>query len=184
MKVMPSVNISAALIITICLMGCGGGNNNSNANNNGSNNNSSNGSLIGVRLGAGVYMQPGPPAYTFPPWSGSTSDIRIDEVVQFSSNVNPAGTNINQPTTQVVFGQITGPTSGVEVVVYSFTNAYYIQPLTSTTINISSNSTWIAPANPGQISALLIRQGYSVPDTTATLPAVDNVNVFAVATQP
>ena len=127
-------------------------------------------------------MQPAPPSYTFPSWSGSAPNIRIDQVTQFSSTVNPQGSNIFQTTTQVVYGQVTGPTAGKQVVVYSYTNQYYIQPLTSTTINISSSSTWIAPANAGQITALLVLQGYSAPATTTTLPAVDGVNVFAVAT--
>ncbi len=140
-----------------------------------------NGYLFGEQSGTDVYMQPAPPSYTFSSWSGSAPNIRIDQVTQFSSTVNPQGGNIYQPTTQVVYGQLTGPTAGKQVVVYSYTNEYYIQPLTGTTINISSDSTWIAPASAGQISALLVSQGYSAPATTPTLPAVDGVNVFAVA---
>ena len=73
-------------------------------------------------------MQPAPPSYTFSSWSGSAPNIRIDQVTQFSSTVNPQGGNIYQPTTQVVYGQVTGPTAGKQVVVYSYTNEYYISP--------------------------------------------------------
>lgn len=178
MKMAEAVRILAVLIITAWLTGCGGGNGG------GTNGSTSNGYLFGERLGVSVYMQPGPPAYTFPPSSGTSPGIQIDQVEPFSSTANPSGTDINQATTQVVFGQVTGSTSGESVVVYSLTNQYYIQPLTSTTINISGNSTWIAPASAGQISALLVAQGYTPPNTTATLPVVDGVNVLAVATQP
>ena len=140
----------------------------------------SNGYLFGERLGADVYMQPGPPTYTFPAWSGTVPNIQIDEVMQFSSTVNPEGADIYQGTTQVVYDQVTGPVAGKQVIVYSYTNDYYIQPLTSTTINISSNSTWIAPASAGQIAALLVSQSYSPPNTTTTLPSVDGINVFAL----
>jgi virginiamycin B lyase len=167
----------ALLIVAAWFSSCGSG---SYGGNGGGTTNK--GYLLGQRLGADVYMQPSPPAYTFPSWSGTAPNIRIDEVTQFSSTVNPVGTNIYQTTTQVIFGQVTGPTAGKEVIAYSYTNAYYIQPLTSTTININGDSTWIAPANAGQITALLVAQGYAAPDTTTTLPAIDGVNVFAVAT--
>jgi hypothetical protein len=183
MKMAGVVKILAVLIVTAWLTSCGSGNSSS-GNNSGSNGGNSSGYLFGERLGVSVYMQPGPPAYTFPPSSGTSPGIQIDQVEPFSSTANPSGTDINQATTQVVFGQVTGSTSGESVVVYSLTNQYYIQPLTSTTINISGNSTWIAPASAGQISALLIAQGYTPPNTTATLPVVDGVNVLAVATQP
>ena len=170
------------------LTGCGGGggnttNTNSNNNNNNNNSNNNTGYAFGQRQGVMVYMNPAPSSYSFTPWQGANPAIRIDQVTQFASTVNPTGTNIYQQTTQVVYGQVTGPTSGFAVVVYSFTNTYYIQPLTSTTINIASDSTWIAPANAGQVVALLVRQGYAAPDTTSTLPAIDGVNVLAMATQ-
>jgi len=168
MRLIAVVRISAFVVMALIIPAC----------------NSGNGYQVGIRQGSAVYMQPGPPSYSFSPWSGSNPDIRIDEVVQFSSTVHENGTDIYQPTTQVVYGQVTGATSGDTVIVYSLTNQYYIQPLTSTTIDVSSSATWIAPANPGQISALLVRQGYSAPDITSTLPAVDGVNVFAIATQP
>jgi hypothetical protein len=137
---------------------------------------------VGIRQGATVYVQPNPPAYTFAAWSSATPSIRIDKVSAFAGTVNVGG--IYQPTTQLVYGQVAGSISGMAVVVYSFTNDYYIQPLTSTTIDVSAGDTWIAPVNAGTISALLIRQGYSVPDTTSTLPAVDGINVIAAASQP
>ncbi len=146
----------------------------------GTNNNSYD---FGQRLGAVVSMQPGPPSYTFPSWSGDSPGIRIDQVQQFSSTAHPTGTDINQVTTQVVFGQVTGPIGDKVVVVYSYTNNYYVQPLTSTTINIAGDLTWTAPANPGNITELLVKQGYSLPDTTSSLPAIDSVNVFAMAGQ-
>ncbi len=174
------------LLTLACLVGCGGsgggggntGSNNSNNNGGGTNN----GYLFGEQSATDVYMQPDPPSYTPAPWSGTTPNIRINQVTQFSATVNPLGANIYEPTVQLVYGQVTGPIAGKEVIVYSFTNQYYIQPLTGTTINIGSDSTWIAPANAGQITALLVAQGYSAPDTTATLPGVDGVNVFAIAT--
>lgn len=143
-----------------------------------------NGYLFGEQSGTDVYMQPDPPSYTFPSWSESAPNIRIDQVTQFSATVNPQGGSIYEPTTQLVYGQVAGSTAGKEVLVYSYTNQYYIQPLTGTNINISSDSSWIAPANAGQITALLVAQSYSAPDTATTLPAVDGVNVFAIATPP
>ena len=182
----PPIILCAGLALAF-LAGCGGNSGNgigtSGDSGSGSGNSGvSNGYLFGERSGADVYMQPAPPSYTFPPWSGSAPNIRIDQVTPFSSTVNPQGSSIYQQTTQVVYGQVTGSTAGKQVIVYSFTNQYYIQPLTSTTINISGSSTWIAPANPGQITALLVSQSYSAPDTTATLPPIDGVNVFAIAT--
>jgi virginiamycin B lyase len=177
MKLATFVPIS---FLAVVLAGCGSGS--SGGSGGGGGGTVSLGYLFGERLGADVYMQPGPPAFTFPTWTGSAPAIRIDQVVQFASTVNPNGATIYEATTQVVFGQVTGSTAGKQVVLYSYTNGYYIQPLTSTTINISGNSTWIAPANPGQVSALLVAQGYSAPATAATLPHVDGVNVFAVST--
>jgi hypothetical protein len=177
------------LMLTPWFTGCGDGGGANSSSSSSSSSNSSNSSnsntleyLFGERLGVSVYMQPAPPAYTFPSWSGTAPGIRIDEVIQFSSTVNPEGAGIYEPTTQVAFGQVTGPITGKEVLVYSYTNEYYIQPLTSTTININGDLTWIAPSHPGQISALLVAQGYAAPATTSTLPAVDGSNVFAVAT--
>jgi uncharacterized repeat protein (TIGR03803 family) len=170
------VAVSVGAVLS-CLIGCGGGG----QANSPSTSTANLGYLFGERLGVNVYMQPGPPSYTFPS-AGNAAGIQIDQVSQFPSVVNPEGADIYQSTTQVVFGQVTGPIAGKEVVVYSYTNEYYVQPLTSTTINISSGSTWIAPASAGQISALLVAEGYSAPDTTTSLPAVDGVNVFAVAT--
>ncbi len=166
-----TVRIIILLGLAIVLAGCGSGG-------------GGNGYLIGNRLGEPVYMQPGPPAYSFTPWSGTTPGIRVDNVVQFASTIHPSGTGIYEPTTQVAFGQITGPTTGVQVIVYSQTNGYYIQPLTSTTIIVRGDSTWIAPAHAGSITALLVRAGYSLPDITSAIPAVDGVNVLAEATQP
>ena len=189
-KLSPAVILCAGVLTLACLAGCGGSSGTSSSSSSSSSGSQgsggsggiSNGYLFGERSGTDVYMQPAPPSYTFPSWSGSAPNIRIDQVTQFSSTVNPQGSNIFQTTTQVVYGQATGPAAGKQVVVYSYTNQYYIQPLTSTTINISSDSTWIAPANAGQITALLVLQGYSAPATTTTLPAVDGVNVFALAT--
>ena len=123
MSLSKAIRISAVFIVTPS--GCGSGG-------------SSSSYLIGDRLGAAVYMQPGLLPYSFRPWSGTAPGIRIDEVAQFSSTVHPGGTGIYQATSQVVFGQITGPVSGVQVVVYSETNTCYIQPLTSTTIHINT----------------------------------------------
>jgi len=167
------------LVLASGLSGCGG----SGAGGGTSNSSQSLGYAFGTEQGAVVYMQPQPPAYTFPSWSGSTPGIRIDQVTQFSSQVNPSGADIYLSTSQVVYGQVTGSTAGKEVIVYSYTNEYYLQPLTGTAININGDSTWIAPANAGQITALLVAQGYSALNTTAKLPAVDGVNVFAIASQ-
>ena len=156
----------ALLAVAASLVGCGGGNSGSGNNGSGSGSGTSNttGYPFGQRLGVTVNMQPSPSSYSFPPWSGTAPGIRIDQVVPFSATVNPGGTSINQPTTQLVYGQVTGSTSGVAVVVYAYTNSYYVQPLTGTTITVASDSTWIAPANAGQITVLLVRQGYSAPD--------------------
>jgi virginiamycin B lyase len=180
MKTDRAVKLLAVLVVAICFAGCGGGGNGSGMTG-GQTNNSY---VFGERTGVAVSMQPAPPTYTFPAWSGTAPGIRIDQVTQSSSTVNPAGADIYQSTTQVVFGQVTGPTAGKAVVVYAYTNAYYVQPLTSTTININGESEWIAPANAGQISALLVAQGYAAPATASKLPAVDGVNVFAVANAP
>jgi virginiamycin B lyase len=177
MRTDTAVKLLAILVVAICLAGCGGGGSGSMTSEP-----TNNGYVFGEDQGAEVTMQPAPPSYTFPAWSGTAPGIRIDQVTQFSSTVNPAGADIYQGTTQVVFGQVTGPTTGKAVVVYAYTNAYYIQPLTSTTINISGESEWIAPANAGKISALLVAQGYAAPATASALPAVDGVNVFAAAT--
>jgi len=177
--------LCALLAVAAWLVGCGGsGGGGSTSSGGGAGTGTGNNSsyAFGQRLGVTVNMQPSPSSYSFPPWSGSAPGIRIDQVISFSATVNSTGTTINQPTTQLVYGQITGPTSGVAVVVYAYTNMYYIQPLTGTTITVAGDSTWIAPANAGQISVLLVRQGYSAPDTTATLPAIDGVNVLAMAT--
>ena len=172
MKRIASIAGLAALLVLAWLASCGG-----------SSISNSSSSAIGTRLGSTVSMKPGPPSYLSASWSGSGPNIRIDRVISFSSTVHADGTNIYEPTTQVAYGQITGSASGVTIIVYSFTNLYYIQPLTSTTIDLN-NSTWIAPAHDGVISALLVRQGYSAPDTTSTLPAVDGTNVLTAATQP
>lgn len=174
----------ALLVFVASLIGCGGGNSGSGNNGSGTGSGTSNstGYPFGLRVGATVSMQPSPSSYSFPPWSGIAPGIRIDQVIPFSATVNPAGTTINQTTSQLVYGQITGSTSGVAVVVYAYTNSYYVQPLTGTTITVAGDSTWIAPANAGQISVLLVRQGYSAPDTASTLPAIDGVNVLAMAT--
>jgi virginiamycin B lyase len=177
MKTDTKIKLLAILVVAICLAGCGGGGNGSSMTG-GQTNNSY---VFGERLGAAVSMQPAPPSYSFPAWSGTAPGIRIDQVTQFSSTVNAAGTDIYQGTTQVVFGQVTGPTAGKVVILYANTTTNFIQPLTSTTININGESEWIAPANAGQVTALLVAQGYNAPATTSTLPAVDGVNVFAVA---
>jgi virginiamycin B lyase len=180
MKTDRAVKLLAVLVVAICFAGCGGGGNGSGMTG-GQTNNSY---VFGEDQGAEVTMQPAPPTYTFPAWSGTAPGIRIDQVTQFSSTVNPAGADIYQGTTQVVFGQVTGPTAGKAVVVYAYTNAYYVQPLTSTTININGEGEWTAPANAGQITALLVAQDYNAPATISTLPAVDGVNVFAVSNGP
>lgn len=162
----------ATVLPLIGLWGCGGGG-------------ASISSLrIGLRAGVPVYMQPAAPKYTFPQFSGTVSGITIDSVTPFASTVHPNNTNIYSGTTQVAYGHVTGPTSGVQVYVYSYTNEYYIQPLTGTTIDVSSSSTWIAPAQTGTVTAVLVRSGYTLPDTIITLPAVDGVNVLAIANQP
>ncbi|MGC1159766.1 MAG: hypothetical protein WA891_18395 [Acidobacteriaceae bacterium] len=180
MRTATAVKLLALLVVVICLAGCGGG-----GSGRMTGGQTSSDYVFGERLGAAVSMQPAPPTYSFAAWSGTAPGIRIDQVTQFSSMVNPAGADIYQGTTQVVFGQVTGPTAGKAVVLYAYTNAYYyIQPLTSTTININGESEWIAPANAGQVTALLVAQGYNAPATTTTLPVVDGVNVFAVGNMP
>ena len=179
MKTDRAVKLLAILVVAICLAGCGGGGSSSMTGGQ-----TNNGYVFGEDQGADVTMQPAPPAYSFPAWSGTAPGIRIDVVTPFTSTVNPAGADIYQGTTQVVFGQVSGPTAGKAVVLYAYTNAYYIQPLTSTTININGEGEWIAPANAGQITALLVAQGYNAPATIAKLPAVDGVNVFAASNGP
>ena len=139
---------------------------------------------FGERLGTAVYMSPAPPAHTFLPFPGVGPDIRVDSILQLTSTVHPDKTPIYQVTSQVVFGRVAGSTAGKKVVVYSHTDDYYIQPLTSTTIDIRSDGTWIAPANSGKVHVLLVDQYYNAPQRTAVLPLKDGVNIFAIATQP
>lgn len=170
----PARCFALLVALLILLAGCGGGGGAS----------SGNGYLIGTRLGVPVFMQPGPPAYSSPPWSAIMPSIRIDKVIDFSSIVHPDGTGIYEGTTQVVYGRVSGSVSGLQVLVYSLTNTNYIQPLTSTSININSDGTWIAPAHPGSVTALLVRADYLAADVTSVLPEIDGVNVLAIATQP
>lgn len=163
--------VAVVALAAVLLAGCGGGGGSAKVD-----------YRIGSRLGVAVYMDPPPPNHNFLPWSGTGPDIRVEEVVQFTSVVHPAGTSIYHTTYQVAFGRVLGSPVGKRVVIYSKTTSYYVQPLTQTTIDIRSDGTWVAPANPGAISALLVRDGYIAPDTTFALPVVDNVNVFAVAT--
>ncbi|MGH9344265.1 MAG: hypothetical protein ACRD19_10940 [Terriglobia bacterium] len=122
-KTVAAIKILAALTIAAGLAGCGS------ADGGGGSGGSNNGYIFGERLGEAVYMQPSPRAYTFPTWSETGPDIRIDEVAQFASTVNPTGTDIYQGTTQFVFGQVTGPRSVVEFVEYRYSNFFYIQPV-------------------------------------------------------
>ncbi|HLJ53741.1 MAG TPA: hypothetical protein VKT77_01815 [Chthonomonadaceae bacterium] len=162
--------VAAAVVLAACGAGCGGGA-------------SGGGLVIGSRQGAAVTMQPPAPPHTFSPALAAPQAITIEAVVPFVSTVHAEGTGIFQGTTQVVFGHVSGPTAGVAVIVYSDTNQQFIQPLTGTSINIRADGTWTAAANPGRISALLVRQGFVPPDTSASLPGVDGVNVLAEASE-
>ena len=84
-------------------------------------------------------------------------------------------------------GRVTGTvngltqTDGLRVVVYAHTNFYYIQPcITEPTARIAPDGTWgPIDSHNGDIYALLVRESYSPPVLTASLPAVDGVSVLA-----
>ncbi len=71
-----------------------------------------------------------------------------------------------------------------KIVVYAFTNQYYVQPCTTTQVlnPISPTGSWGPIAShSGTIYVLLVSGSYSPPAVTLSLPAVDGVNVFAVS---
>jgi hypothetical protein len=70
-----------------------------------------------------------------------------------------------------------------KIVVYAFTNQYYIQPCTSQPLNpINSDGSWEPiPSHSGTIYVLLVSASYNPPAAALSLPSVDGVNVFAVS---
>jgi hypothetical protein len=67
--------------------------------------------------------------------------------------------------------------------VYASTNAYYIQPcVTEALVSIAASGAWgPVDSHNGAIYVILVRAGYSPPSLAGSLPAVDGVNVLAVA---
>jgi uncharacterized protein (TIGR03437 family) len=67
-----------------------------------------------------------------------------------------------------------------KIVVYAFTNQYYVQPCTTQVLNpIDLHGSWgPVPSHNGAIYVLLAGPSYSPPDTTSSLPPVDGINVF------
>lgn len=164
-----------AILILPTIIGCGGGVTGPDY-----------GTPFGTRSGQTVYMKPGPPSHAKLAWNPTaTPAVFIDAVASHNSIVHPDGTGINESMGRVAFGQVKLPAgsniSDYAVVVYAFTDDYYIQPLDYTTILIHTDLSWVCPSHTGEIHALLVRQGYIGPKRTNTLPAVDGVNVFAYA---
>lgn len=162
------MRILVCMIVAVLVTGCGGAGGGPDK-----------GYPFGVRYGAAVYMKPNPPARTFAPWAQTTLGIRINEVASLASIVHADGTNINESTSQVVFGQVAGDMTGKKVVVYSYTNNYYSQPLGATSINVRNDKSWIAPAHVGTVHALIVASDYAQPDVVFSLPVVDGTTVFA-----
>jgi hypothetical protein len=165
--------VLVCIVTAIVMAGCGGGGG------------TDKGLQFGYRLGVAVYMKPAPPTRSFPPWSETATAIRINEVVQFDSIVHPdSSSSIYEGTNQVAYGQIAGSMTGRKVIVYSYTNGYYVQPLDSTSIGVRNDNSWIAPAHSGVIYALIVKDDYLQPNYLTTLPVVDGTIVFAVAVEP
>lgn len=88
---------------------------------------------------------------------------------------------------QVVGCTINGSVSGAtlpdafKIVIYAYTNMYYIQPCDTEPIqSISPNGTWgPIDSHNGSIYVLLVSPDYSPALTLTTLPGVDGVNVLA-----
>jgi hypothetical protein len=171
---------SASLLITAwSLAACGGSNTPA----------APAGLVIGyVQTGAGsatdVYMNPAPPAVAPPvtPTPGASPAVTIYQTSQFASGAYDYSLpgNAYTPTMQVVYGTVSGVNyAAVQLEVYAYTTAFYIQPLTGTYVQInSSNGTWVCSSAAGTIHALLVRTAYIVPPFTS-LPPVDGVNILA-----
>lgn len=125
---------------------------------------------------------------------GTAPKIVIDRVTQFAGQIHPECTGIYQNTSQFVAGRAFNVISTeARVYVYAETDRYYIQPIFSSYATIekkpdgnSPGLPWYAPANPGNITVLLTSNTFTAADTyeKGALPAVDGVNVLAVASQP
>jgi len=84
-----------------------------------------------------------------------------------------------------VSGTVSGvaPPSAFRVLVWAYTNQYYIQPCdTERTQAIRSDSKWgPVDSHNGQIWVQLVRAGYTPPASAGALPAKDGVNVLATS---
>jgi hypothetical protein len=91
-----------------------------------------------------------------------------------------------QATTQscTVRGTVSGanPISSFAVVVYAYTNQYYVQACDfDPPATINNDGTWgPIESHNGTIYALLVRKGYVPAAILGSLPVPDGVNVFAV----
>jgi len=128
-----------------------------------------------------VFMAPIPPLVAPPSIaSGSAPTVAIYKVSPFTAAASGAVSGGYTGTTQVAYGTVTGVNlANVQLMVFAYTNLYYIQPLVGCCVHINQNGTWICPTNQGTVHALLTAQGYSVPLDLSSLPPVDGVTVLA-----
>jgi|GEM_PF-3650694 len=175
--------IASSLCIgaTVCSVGCGGSGQ------------SSNFPDFAYYLGpsgatAAVNMNPVPPTSSPPTQSPtSTPIVTVYHVSQFESAADYwfAGNNNWTPTTQVVYGVVSGvDLSSVRVAVFAETDQFYIQPMVSCFPDINPDGTWECLSAPGDIYVLLVSKAYAVSAIYSILPVVDGTNILAAGYGP
>jgi len=171
--------VLAAFLVAaaLSLAGCGGG-----GNGGGSSQSSLNVGWVPSQSGRSkVSMSPAPPSVSPPSSKAGTSPaVSIYQVSSFNATVNDAAFDESTSTTQVAYGTVSNVTlANVQLVVFSYTNMYYVQPLTGCTVIVNQDGSWVCPSHAGTIHAVLVKSGYSLNSTYSSLPAVDGVNVLA-----
>jgi hypothetical protein len=116
-------------------------------------------------------------------FSGCRSTVQNEPTIEFSRI--PQADQGSQEKHEIIVGRVTNARPGQEIVLYSRSGAWWVQPLaTQPRTKIQPNSTWINATHLGtEYAALLVDPGYQPPASAKMLP-VRGGPVAAVAVVP